>query len=109
MNNAGLPFFNDNVTTAVQVKGAQGYLLSARLVNTVAGVGYVQIFFLPAASVVLGTTVPDVAVRLATSQDLFIDWGVGMGTAIGTGITIAATTTATGSTTNATSVLLTYQ
>lgn len=106
---AGVAYFSDAVTTLQQVKGSRGTILSLRLVNTVAVVGYLQVFFRPVAQVTLGSTAPDFAVRLAVSQDLYLDFQNGVSNPQGTGITVAGTTTAGGATPNAISVLMSYQ
>lgn len=112
-----LPFFNDAVTTAVQVKATQGQLYSLSLTNTTAATAYLQVFCKPSASVTLGTTVPDFAIRLKTNagagdeRDVVYPLGACSLTAAGaggTGITIAGTTTATGSTGAAISVMASY-
>ena len=104
-------YFNDAVTTAVQVKATVGQLYSLSLTNTTAATAYLQVFCKPSASVTLGTTAPDFVVRLKTNagagdeRDLAFPVGVCSG---GTGLTIAGTTTATGSTTAAVSVMASY-
>lgn len=107
------PFFNDAVAgTVVAVKATQGVLRFMKLVNTTGAAAYLQIFFKPAASVTLGTTVPDWTVRLAASESLPIPdlAGVGLmnGPVIGTGLSIAGTTTPTGLTGAAISVGATF-
>ena len=105
------PFFNDAVAgTVVAIKATQGGIYYLKLVNTTAAVAYLQIFFLPAASVTPGTTVPDWTLRLAANESVPIPELGGLGlNAItrgvpGTGLSAAGTTTATGLTGAAISV-----
>lgn len=87
-------FYNDAVTTAVQVKASRGQVYGLKLINTTAAAAYLQVFFKPAAQVVLGTTVPDLVVPLAANESVVwpMDTPAGLG-GTGTGITIAGTTT----------------
>lgn len=64
------PFFNDAVgSTVVNIKASgQALLGGLKLVNTTAAAAYLQFFDMPAASVVLGTTVPKWVVRLAANE-----------------------------------------
>lgn len=114
-----IPFFNDAVAgTAVQVKATVGQIYSLSLTNTTAATAYLQVFCKPLASVTLGTTAPDFAIRLKTNagagdeRDVVFPVGTcglsATGTPGGTGITLAGTTTATGSTGAAISVMATY-
>jgi hypothetical protein len=103
------PFFNDAIAGAVTNVKASGVaqLWALRLVNTVAAASYLQIFFKPAASVTLGTTVPDFVIRLQTSESLApMMWPVPLQKDGGsnTGLSIAGTTTPTGNTGAAISV-----
>ncbi len=66
----GLPFFNDAVSgTVVNIK-SNGFadLFSVKLVNTTGVTAYLQVFAKPAASVTLGTTVPDFVFRLSANE-----------------------------------------
>lgn len=90
-----LPFFNDAVTAVVQIKSAQGQLFGLKLVNTTAAVAYLQVFSLPLASVVLGTTVADFDIRLTASESITFSWPMGLGfSGGGSGISVAGTTAA---------------
>lgn len=100
-------FWNNAVTTAVAVKAAGGKLSALRLVNTTAAVAYLQCFDALAADVVLGTTTPTFAVRLAANESLVFTPTVPI--EFLTGLVIAGTTTATGSTGAAISVLAVYE
>jgi hypothetical protein len=75
------------------------------LLNNVAAIGYLQMFFKPAASVTVGTTTPDMVIPLPSSGGLTLSfpdgWLLG-----GSGLTLAGTTTRTGSTNNAIDVVL---
>ena len=81
--------------TKTQIKATAGQLYSLDLTNTVATATFVEIFFLPAASVTIGTTVADMHVYLPASGSKSIAFGHGMGTAAGTGITVQASNTIT--------------
>jgi hypothetical protein len=91
-----LPYFNDAVTTAAQIKATAGQIYALDLLNTTAATAYVQVFFKPAASVTLGTTPPDLTIRLTPNQSKSISYPVAVSLADGTGLSIAATTTPTG-------------
>lgn len=68
------------------------------VLNTVAAVTYFQIFFKPAASVTVGTTVPDLSFGIPASAAFSLPIppnGIRCG---GNGITVASTTTREGST-----------
>lgn len=114
-----VPFFNDAVTTAVQIKATQGQLYSLSLANAAAATTYLQVFCKPTASVTLGTTVADFVIRLKTNagagdeRDIVFPVGVcsllADGATAGTGITVAGTTSATNNTTAAVSVAATFK
>lgn len=106
--NGASPFFNDNVTTVVQVKGTKAWLHELDLVNTTAAVAYVQIFFKPSASVTLGTTAPDLIVRLPANASKTLAWPFGVTLSAGTGLSFAATTTTNGAVTAAVSVVAAF-
>ena len=98
------PFFNDSVTTPVDLGTGRIWLL--RLVNAVASDAYLQVFDVPAASVVLGTTKPVWVVRVKASSEATIPMAEPTdiaGPPAGH-MSIASTTTATGATTTALSV-----
>ena len=62
------------------------------LFNNNAAVNWLQIFFVPASAVTLGTTVPDLSIPLTASGELTWNFG-NKGWRIGrTGLSIAATT-----------------
>jgi len=112
---SGKAFFNDAVTTAVQVKGTAGQVYMIDVVNTTAAAAYLQIFFKPLTAVTLGTTAPDCVIRLLASVGKTIVFTVPIGfppaasaATQGSGLTIAGTTTPTGSTTAALSVAAVY-
>lgn len=106
----GQVFFNDAVAaTAVAVKGSFGFITALKYNNTTAAVAYLQIFFKPSASVTVGTTVPDLSIRMAANESsAWIVLPSGLGTTAGTGITLAGTTTAGGAVAAALSVILTF-
>lgn len=116
-NGSGLPFFNDAVTTAQQIKATAGQIYLLDLVNSAAATSYLQIFFQPVAGVVLGTTVPDLVIRLATNAvapQKTIPFPVPIGgftvaAKPGTGLSVAGTTTPTGATTVTISVAAVYR
>lgn len=102
-------FWNDAVAgTKVEVKSSQGQIYAVNLVNTTAAAAYLQVFFLPASGVTVGTTTPDFCIRLLASATMQLTFPTGLGKSTGTGITLAGTTTATGSTGAAISVLAAY-
>lgn len=69
------------------------------LLNTTAAVAYLQIFWLAAGSVTLGTTVPNVVIPLPASGGIALDYGDQGWLTRGTGAwSIAGTTTRTGNT-----------
>jgi hypothetical protein len=99
---SGKAFFNDAVAaTAVQIKATTGQLYLLDLVNTTAAAAYLQVFFKPSASVTVGTTAPDMTIRLLASVGKTLVLTVPVGYPPGTtpqtaGLTVAGTTTATG-------------
>jgi|SRR5882672_11149079 len=105
-----LGFFNDAVAaTVIQIKSQQGQLFGMNLVNSTAAVAYLQVFGLPAASVVLGTTVPDWHIKLTANQSLQLQWQQGLGfSGGGSGMSIAGTTLAQGTVAAAISVTAFY-
>lgn len=109
------PFFNDAVTTVVDLNGDTAGLIAPtvlymHLVNTTAATAYLQIFKNSAANVTLGTTAPDWTIRLNAneSRDITVPWSLGgEGKQAGASLaalSIAGTTTATGAVTAAISV-----
>lgn len=89
----GWPFFNDAVAgAAVNIK-ANGFadLFMLKLVNTTAATAYLQFFDAPAASVILGTTVPKWVVRLSANETTNPS-DTSMLMFRGTGLSIAGTT-----------------
>jgi hypothetical protein len=98
-------FLNAALTnTAVVVKGSAGTLMSVEIFNPSAAVTYIQIFNVAAASVTLGTTVPNKSIGVGIGQSLTIPFPMGL--AFGTAISCAATTTATGNTAPATAAVV---
>lgn len=99
MFQGSLPFFNDNVAaTPVNIKSNGAALLCGlKLVNTTAAAAYLQIFDVPAASVVLGTTVPKWVIPLSASETTNPSDMTPPIQFTGTGLSIAGTTTAGGS------------
>lgn len=92
--------------TVVNVDAASSVRLhSLVLVNTTAALAYLQIFYLPAASVTLGTTVPHDVIPLLANGGVSISTGWR-----GKGLALSwAGTTARGNTTGAAiDVFLTY-
>jgi hypothetical protein len=92
------PFFNDAVAgAAVNIKAnGQALLCGLKLVNTTAAVAYLQFFDVPAASVVLGTTVPKFVMRLSANETTNPSDLTPAIQFYGTGLSIAGTTTANG-------------
>ncbi len=64
------PFFNDAVTTPVDVTHSSQRVWGVRLVNTTAAVAYLAVYNVPAASVVAGTTLAVFHVRLQANESL---------------------------------------
>jgi hypothetical protein len=93
----GYPFFNDAVAgAAVNIKASgNADLFMLKLVNTTAAVAYLQFFDIPAASVVLGTTVPKWVIRLSANETTNPSDTAELAFR-GTGLSIAGTTTPTG-------------
>lgn len=77
------------------VTGSNLTMLTVIAYNTTAAVAYLQIFYKAAASVTLGTTVPDAVIPIPASGGIGVDtgWHINSGAA---GVSIAATTTRTG-------------
>lgn len=100
------PFFNDAVAgTVVNIKSnGLALLCGLKLVNTTAAAAYLQFFDAPAASVVLGTTVPKWVIRLGASETTNPSDLTPPVQFLGTGLSCAGTTTPTGSTGAAISV-----
>lgn len=110
------PFFNDGIAaTVVDLPSQNGRIFGLKLVNTTNATAYLQIFNLPAAKVVLGTTVAAWTIRLAASESIV--WpmpenpaevgGVPLPSVVNTkgyGLSMAGTTTPTGNTGAAISV-----
>lgn len=77
------------------VTGSNATLLTALVYNTTAAVAYLQVFYKAAASVTLGTTVPDAVIPIPANSGVAVDsgWHINSGAA---GVSLAATTTRTG-------------
>lgn len=77
--------------TEEEVKGSAGQLYSVFFTNTNASVRFLKIYNATAASVTVGTTVPDITLQIPPDNGgLHIKWVHGL--AFGTAITVAATT-----------------
>jgi hypothetical protein len=76
------------------------------ILNNAAAISYVQVFYLPAASVTVGTTVANFVIPLPASGGATAFLGAKGLRTRGTGLTLACTTTRTGSTTATADVLL---
>lgn len=100
------PFFNDAVAgTVVNIKtNGQALLCGLKLVNTTAAAAYLQFFDAPAASVVLGTTVPKWVIRLGANESTNPSDLTPPVAFLGTGLSCAGTTTPGGNTGAAISV-----
>lgn len=108
ITNGLTPYFNDAVAgTVQQIKSTAGNIYFLNLLNTTAAAAYLQIFFLPSASVTVGTTTPNWTIRLAANERQIIHLLIPTGST-GTGLSVAGTTTATGSTGAAVSVSALY-
>lgn len=115
-----LTFFNDAVTTPVQIKATVGQIYLLDLINGAAATSYLQLFWKPITAVVLGTTVPDMVIKLPTNAGsgfaktiaFVVPVGYPFGAAVTksnpAGLTVAGTTTPTGATTAAISVTAQY-
>lgn len=91
--------------TKAEVSATPVTIQSLTLLNNVAAIGYLQMYFQPASGVTVGTTVADMVIPLPASGGVSITlpegWFLG-----GSGLTIAGTTTRTGSTNNAIDVAI---
>ncbi len=90
----GLSFFNDLDLdeTAVAVKASAGQIYGWSISNENAtNARYVQIFNVAAGSVTVGTTTPDMVLKIPAASGSNFNPG-GIGIAFGTAITVAATT-----------------
>ena len=88
-----------NVVRAIKSGGSRifGYLIN----NPNAAEAFMQIFYKPSTSVILGTTAPDLIVKIAATGSVAWDFMDPRGVN-STGLSMAATTTDTGSTANTT-------
>lgn len=89
----GLSFFKsiDLDETEEEVKGTAGQIYGIMATNTASAVAFLKIYNATAASVTVGTTVPDLTLQIPPDNGgLFIQWNHGV--AFGTAITVAATT-----------------
>lgn len=104
-----LPFFNDAVTTAVDIKAAaRGQLYFLKLINSTAAAAYVEFFTVPHAAVTLGTTAPAWTIHLAANEalaPLVFPQGVDLG---GSAISVACVTAPNGATPAAVSISALY-
>lgn len=100
-NSAFSRWFAALKNTATQLKATKGVLKGLDIANLDSTTNYLQIFFLPSASVTLGTTAPDLVYQIPASGYMGPSLptnGAGGNAFSGnqTGLTIAATTTPTG-------------
>jgi hypothetical protein len=115
---SGSTFFSDAVTAVANIKTGRGLIYLLDLMNGAAATSYLQVFFQPASKVTLGTTAPDLVIKLPTNAGsgftktvsfpipvgATIQTGGSLGsttTGPGTGLSVAGTTTATGASTAA--------
>lgn len=75
------------------------------LLNNVAAIGYLQMFFHPASGITVGTTAPDMVIALPASGGAALSFPDGW-YLTGDGLTLAGTTTRTGAVNNAIDVSL---
>ena len=93
----GLSFYKtiDLDESEEEVKATAGQLYALHVMNLTASLLYFKIYNATAATVVVGTTVPDITIPVPANNDTdgagFV-WSVPQGIAFGTAITIAATT-----------------
>lgn len=108
--------FSQAVTNTVVNVDANNPIVLRQIIaiNTSAALNFVQIFKKPAASVTLGTTVPDIVLAIPASATslgggISLNFGDGVRTT-GTGFSLAVTTTRTGSTapTSAAEIMITH-
>lgn len=93
---SGSTYYNDAVAgTVQQIKAGHGQIYALKLVNTTAAAAYLQVFFAPAASVTIGTTVADFVVPLAANEGTTVYLPVPVG-GRGSGLSVAGTTTYNG-------------
>ena len=105
---AAQPYFNDAVAAAAQqVKSGNGQLHGLKLVNTTAALAYLLIWDALAANVVVGTTPPTLAIRLAANESIYLPFYLPIG--FKNGILIAGETLLTGGVGAAISVMAAYQ
>jgi hypothetical protein len=90
--------YNGAVTTAVQISAVPVDIGAYHILNTVAAITYIQIFYKLSASVTLGTTVADYVIGLPASGGATLNLS-GQGWRTRGPLTIASTTTPTGLTT----------
>lgn len=91
------------LATKVQVKSSVGSIYGWTVYNPNVTVAYIQIFYLPSASVTVGTTSPDRILPVPAGGGL--DTALAYAISAATGITVAATTTPTGNTAPATGLV----
>ena len=93
----GLSFFKtiDLDETEEEVKATAGQIYALHVMNLTAALLYFKIYNATAATVVVGTTVPDITIPVPANNDTdgagFV-WSVPQGIAFSTAITVAATT-----------------
>jgi hypothetical protein len=91
------------VATVTAVKSSAGNIYGIQVLNGSAAACFVQIFDVATGSVTLGTTVPDMQVRVAANSYATIPVPA-VGIEFGTAISIASTTGASGDTASAAGV-----
>ena len=105
---AAQPYFNDAVAAvAQQVKAGIAQLYGLKLVNTTAAVAYLLIWDALTASVVVGTTPPTFAIRLAANESIYVPFFVPIG--FKNGLLIAGETLLTGGVGAAVSVMAVFE
>lgn len=110
-------FYSDAVTTVAQIKGTKGQIYGFKVINNNAAVAYLQWFWLPSASVSLGTTVPNMVYPLISSEEASFFPVIPIGCPplavasqgiANSGLSVACTTTAGGSTAGSAKLLVLY-
>lgn len=88
---------NESVGGTVRQISAQPAMLGELdAENTTNAAAYLQIFFLKAADVTLGTTTPDYVIPIEASSRMSRSFPNGLGSRGGAGLSVAGTTTPTG-------------
>ena len=99
-------FYSASVTgTKAQVSAVPVDIGAYHLLNNIAGITYLQVFYKLAADVTVGTTVPDIVIPLPASGGATLNFE-GKGWRTRGPLTLAATTSRTGSSTATVDVTL---